>query len=92
MSSKCRFVKRRIPRDCKFLAHLHLVKLYFYWLFDVICCLHFVSILYQVFGSYLAASNADPVHQFDKQRFGIYHHHILCSNVVHMYEHTKKKK
>ena len=52
LSAKCRFVKRRIPRDCKFLAHLHLVKQYFYCLFDVICCLHFVSILHQVFRSY----------------------------------------
>ena len=63
----------------------------FYWLFDVIRRLHFVLILPQVSGSYLDATNAEPVHQFDKQRFGIYHHHILCANVVHTYGHTNTK-
>ena len=55
--------KWRIPRYCKFLNRLHLVKHDFYWIFDVIHPLHLVLISHQISGRYLSLTNVELVHQ-----------------------------
>ena len=88
---RCQFLpeadqKWQIPRYCKFLTRIHLVKQYFYWILDIIHRLHFFLIPHQVSGCYLALPNVELIDHLHKRLVCIYHHHIfrpLYPLVVH---------